>query len=158
MRISLADLLFSATALAVFIGDRVTKMMASEYLSHVSTPVFPGLKLTLMFNTGISFSLFSSPQGVIAWELTAVIAVVVALLIVAWRYYAVTRTADIAFGLIIGGAVGNFVDRVCIGGVIDFIELYCGRWSWPTFNGADVAIVIGFILLVSEALYETKAE
>jgi signal peptidase II len=117
MRISLADLLFSATALAVFIGDRVTKMMASEYLSHVSKPVFPGLKLTLMFNTGISFSLFSSPQGVIAWELTAVIAVVVALLIVAWRYYAVTRTADIAFGLIIGGAVGNFVDRVCIGGV-----------------------------------------
>jgi signal peptidase II len=158
MRISLSDILFSVTGLAVFIIDRISKMMAAEYLTHASVPVFPGLKFTLMFNTGISFSLFSSPQGVIAWELTAVIAVVVALLIVAWRYYAVTRTADIAFGLIIGGAVGNFVDRVCIGGVIDFIELYYGRWSWPTFNGADVAIVIGFILLVSEALYETKAE
>jgi signal peptidase II len=158
MKIAVSDLLFSLTAFMVFMGDRITKMLATEYLTHDSLFVFPGFKLTLMFNTGISFSLFSSARGVIAWELTALIAIVVALLIVAWRYYAISRMADVAFGLIVGGAVGNFVDRVCIGGVIDFIELYYGHWSWPTFNVADAAIVVGFILLVSEAFYETKAE
>ena len=157
MRLHACDWLFSLTAILVFIGDRATKMMASEYLTSSAVQIFSGLRLHLTFNTGISFSLFSSAET-ISWELTALIAVVVALLIVGWRFYALTKTADIAFGLIIGGAVGNFVDSLCIGGVIDFIELYYGRFVWPTFNFADVAIVIGFIILVGEALYETKAK
>lgn len=157
MRLHMYDWLFSLTALLVFVSDRVTKVMASEWLSNAAFAVFPGLRFHLTFNTGISFSLLSS-KGSISWELTGLIAVVVALLIVAWRFYARTKLADIAFGLIIGGAVGNFVDRLCIGGVIDFVELYCGRWVWPTFNCADIAIVIGFMILVGEAVYEAKAE
>jgi signal peptidase II len=152
------DFIFAVTSLGVFLFDRIAKWYASEVLAAGDFLVFPGLKFSLMFNTGISFSLFASPHGTISWQLTAMIAVIVALLIVAWRFYATTLIADLGFGLIIGGAVGNFVDRVYIGGVIDFIELYYGQWSWPTFNIADIAIVVGFLIVVIEALYETKAK
>ncbi len=149
---------FVLTAVGSFILDRLSKIYASRFLTDTDISIFPGLKFSLMFNTGISFSLFASSSGVIAWELTALIAVIVALLIVAWRFYARSLVADIGFGLIIGGAIGNFVDRLCIGGVIDFIELYYGRWSWPTFNIADIAIVGGFLLILGEAFYEAKAK
>lgn len=158
MRIQHYDWLFALTAFSTFVLDRLSKVYALQYLSMNDILVFPGCKFSLMFNSGISFSLFASSSGVISWELTGIIALIVALLIVAWRFYALTRTADIGFGLIIGGAIGNFVDRLYIGGVIDFVELYCGRWSWPTFNVADAAIVVGFLLIAGEALYETKAK
>ncbi len=150
------DFIFAVTALGTFFFDRLSKLYATDVLAAGDVIIFPGLKLSLILNTGISFSLFASPEGIISWQLTAVIAVIVALLIVAWRFYALTLTADIGFGLIIGGAIGNFVDRVYVGGVIDFIELYYRQWSWPTFNIADVAIVIGFLIVAIEALYETK--
>ena len=152
------DVLFSFTALITFLLDRWSKVYVSELLQQSDVIIFPGLKFSLMFNTGISFSLFSSPHGVISWELTALVACIVACLIVVWRFYARTLSADIGFGLIIGGAIGNFVDRLYVGGVIDFIELYYGQWSWPTFNVADIAIVVGFLIVVIEAMYETKAK
>jgi len=152
------DVLFSLTALTTFLVDRWSKIYVSDFLQHGDVVVMPGLKFSLMFNTGISFSLFSSPHGVISWELTAVIACIVASLIVAWRFYATSLASDIGFGLIIGGAIGNFVDRLWLGGVIDFIELYYRQWSWPTFNVADIAIVVGFLIVVIEAMYETKVK
>ena len=150
------QLLFGCSAAFTFLFDRLTKMAAAQHLLDGSVALFPGCRLTLMLNTGISFSLFSSTSGVIPWQLTAIIAVIVALLIVAWRFYATSALADFGFGLIIGGAIGNFVDRLCIGGVVDFIELYYGCWSWPTFNVADIAIVFGFMCIVGESVYEAK--
>lgn len=150
------QLLFAGSVALTFLLDRFTKMAAVEHLAAGPVSLFSGCRLTLMYNSGISFSLFSSATGVISWQLTALIAVIVAVLIVSWRLYATSALADLGFGLIIGGAIANFVDRLCIGGVIDFIELYYGCWSWPTFNVADIAIVLGFICIVSESVYEAK--
>jgi len=157
MRVQHYDLLFGLTASGSFLVDRLSKMYASTALAAGEIAVLPGLRFNLMFNSGISFSLLSSPTGIISWKLTALIALIVAVLIIAWRYYASTPLADIGFGLIIGGAVGNFVDRVCFGGVIDFIEFYYRAWSWPTFNLADVAIVMGFLFIIREAFNEAAA-
>ncbi len=156
MRLQKCDWIFALTTVGAFIVDRLSKIYALQNLVDKDIVLFSGCKFSLIFNTGISFSLFSSSSGMISWELTCVIAIIVALLIVGWRYYALTPLADVGFGLIIGGAVGNFVDRLAVGGVIDFIELYYRQWSWPTFNVADIAIVIGFLLIAGEALYETK--
>jgi len=158
MRLQQCDWVFALTAMSSFILDRLSKIYALQNLVEHDVILVPGCKLSLIFNTGISFSLFSSSSGMISWELTGIIAIIVALLIVGWRYYALTLLADVGFGLIIGGAVGNFVDRLAVGGVIDFIELYYGQWSWPTFNVADIAIVVGFLLIAGEALYEAKAK
>ncbi|MDQ5940299.1 MAG: signal peptidase [Candidatus Dependentiae bacterium] len=158
MRLQQCDWIFAFTTVGAFIVDRLSKVYALQNLVDQDIVLFPGCKFSLIFNTGISFSLFSSSSGMISWELTCVIAVIVALLIVGWRYYALTPLADVGFGLIIGGAVGNFVDRLAVGGVIDFIELYYRQWSWPTFNVADIAIVIGFLLIAGEALYEAKTQ
>jgi len=150
------NFIFGVSVVITFLGDRITKMLALEHLTAGPVALFDGCRFSLMFNSGISFSLFSSPSGVISWYLTALIAGIVALLVVAWRFYATSRLGDIGFGFIIGGAIGNFVDRLCIGGVIDFIELHYKQWAWPTFNVADIVIVVGFLLVAGEAWYEGK--
>jgi len=157
MMVQRHDWVFALTTSVVFFLDRVTKMWATDALASGDIVVFPGFKCCLMLNNGISFGLFASPGGVSSWALTVAVAFIVALLVVGWRWYARTLIADLAFGCIIGGAVSNFVDRVTLGSVVDFIQLYYGVWSWPTFNIADTMIVIGFLCIVGEALYEANA-
>lgn len=146
---------FLCVALFSFIADRITKFIAIHALAAASYAVMPGLSFQLAFNTGISFSLFASSSS---WVLTSVVAFIVSLLIIIWRFTAHTCLADWAYGLIIGGAIGNFVDRLYFGGVVDFIDLYYGAWHWPTFNIADTAICIGFILLAWETLHAETSQ
>lgn len=141
--------LFCMTAVVTFLGDRLTKMLALSLLSKGAVAAAPGLSFSLAFNTGISFSLFSS-LGADSWVLTILIAGIVASLIIAWRFLSNSTVGDLGYGLIIGGAVGNMFDRLYMGGVIDFIDIFYGQWHWPTFNLADIAICIGFVLILSE--------
>lgn len=141
--------LFCMTAVVTFLADRLTKMAALSFLASGAVTLFPGLSFSLAFNTGISFSLFSS-WGANSWLLSALIATIVAVLVISWRFLASSTTGDIGYGLIIGGAIGNMFDRLYMGGVIDFIDLHWGAWHWPTFNIADTAICIGFICILSE--------
>jgi len=118
-------------------------------------PVLPFLSLKFTLNTGISYSLFDMPAY--EWQLTlATVAVLASLALWAWLAQTATnRLMAICLGLIIGGAIGNAIDRVYLQGVADFYKLHWGDWSWYIFNIADVAIVAGVIGLLYD-LYLTS--
>jgi signal peptidase II len=142
------------TALTIVAADRVSKIIVLDRLDHGSwIHVFPGLTLTHVRNPGIAFSLFADggPLTRILLHLVILIAVVV----IAWmvvRHGRQRALSGLAFGLILGGAIGNLIDRVLYGWVLDFIHVWVRigsrTWSWPDFNIADSAITTGAVLLI----------
>lgn len=137
-------------ALAICIADQVTKAWASAALGYgTPLPVVPGFNLTLLHNTGAAFSLLAGQDGWQRWLFTG-IAVLVAVVVVAWLWLmdARERWVPTALALILGGAAGNLIDRVNLGYVVDFIQLYYEAWSWPAFNLADSAICVGAVMLI----------
>ena len=139
-------LLASLTTLTVIFVDRITKIFFSKLLDYgESLKVIPNiLHMTLVHNTGIAFGLFKD-QGAV-FIVVPIIAVI--LLIVTIYYYrqndqVLSRTYIVAFSLILGGAIGNLIDRMQHGYVIDFIDFRI----WPVFNLADSAITIGAIIV-----------
>lgn len=142
-------------SLAVLVADQWTKWLIEVHLPHHTIhPVIPGLlNLSHVRNTGVAFGLFATPGTADAsWVLAALGAV--ALLIVG-AYFMLTHTSHrlllAALALVMGGAVGNLIDRVAAGAVTDFIDLYVGSYHWPSFNIADSAITIGIVLMAADA-------
>jgi lipoprotein signal peptidase len=119
--------------------------------------LLPVLNLRLGFNTGVSFGMFAETAADAVWLLIGLKLAVVAWLL-HWLWRAASRIEAVAIGLIIGGAVGNILDRLRIGAVTDFIDAHYGGWHWPTFNLADVAIVCGVTLLVLFGLRATAPQ
>ena len=117
--------------------------------------VMPFVDLVLTWNTGISYGWFQQEGPFGQWALLALKVVAVALLWI-WLAKASSRLAAVALGLIIGGAIGNGIDRLAYGAVADFVLLYLEtatwRFNWYVFNLADVAIVAGVIGLLYESL------
>jgi signal peptidase II len=137
----------------VVLVDQLTKALASNLLRlYEAVPVLPGVNLTLMHNTGAAFSFLSDEDGWQRWFF-AVIAVAVSVMLVLWlkRLSPAQRWLSIAVALVIGGAIGNLWDRFMLGYVVDFIDLYAGRWHWPAFNVADSAITVGAVMLLIDA-------
>ena len=142
------------TALFVVVADRFTKMAVLDRLEHGSWHhVFPGLTISHVRNPGIAFSLFADGGPVTRIVLHLVI--LTAVVVIAWMVVRHGRhrvLSGIAFGLVLGGAVGNLIDRVLYSWVLDFIHVWIrigGRtWSWPDFNIADSAITTGAVLLI----------
>jgi signal peptidase II len=134
--------------------DQVSKALASAHLVlYESLPVVPLFNLTLLHNTGAAFSFLSEAAGWQRWFFAA-IALLVSVVIVRWLATlkpGQTRLAC-ALALILGGALGNVWDRLTLGHVVDFIDLYYASWHWPAFNVADSAITVGAALLVFDAL------
>lgn len=110
-------------------------------------PVLPFFNLRLGFNTGVSFGMLADDFAGMPLVLAGLNLAIVGAL-VWWLMHSERRSEAIALGLIIGGAIGNIADRIRLGAVIDFLDLYYGNWRWPTFNTADVAITIGAALLI----------
>ncbi len=152
------------TALVILLLDRITKSMVLEKLAVGSwTEVFPGFALTHVHNPGIAFSLFANGGPLSRVILHAVI--LTAVVLIAWmmvRHGHHQPMAALAFGLILGGAAGNLVDRVLYGWVVDFVHLWVRigdrSWSWPDFNVADSAITIGAGLLVISEFRSSRTE
>jgi len=146
------------TAAFVVAADRATKLLVLDRLELGSwTPVIPGLAITHVHNTGIAFSLFADGGWLSRALLHGVI--LTAVVLIAWmarRHGHHRLMAGFAFGLILGGAIGNLIDRVLYGWVVDFIHLWvrvgARSWSWPDFNVADSAITVGAILLILNEL------
>jgi signal peptidase II len=125
--------------------DQLTKVLANAHLNpYELVPVAPLLALRLMFNEGAAFSLLAGAGGWQRWFFTLV-AVVISVVIVVWlrRLRAEEKWMAAALAMILGGALGNMVDRLLYGHVIDFIFVYYGDWYWPAFNVADSAITVG---------------
>jgi len=146
-------------SLVVFAADQVTKEIAlrslAPYEPHV---VIPGLlNWTLAFNTGAAFSFLAGAGGWQRWLFTA-LAIGISALLATW----LTRTPRgdwrnaLPLSLVIGGAIGNLVDRLRHGQVTDFIDVILGGWHFPAFNIADSAICVGAVLLVLGGLFGGK--
>ena len=112
--------------------------------------VTPFLKLVLTCNTGVSFGILNS-TGVNSL-LFALAAAVIVLLLLVWLARVRATLLALAIGLVIGGAVGNVIDRLRLGGVIDFLYFHAGSWYWPAFNLADSAICLGVAAMLLDGL------
>ena len=109
----------------------------------------PGVDLLLAWNRGISYSLLTADSDMGRYLLIGG-TLLATLLIVWWLWRSTTLTTGLALGLLIGGAVGNLIDRVLYGAVVDFVFIHSGSFRWYIFNGADCAIVAGVGLLLFE--------
>ncbi|MBA8888003.1 signal peptidase II [Dokdonella fugitiva] len=145
-----------ALSLLVLALDQLTKHIALvELRPYEPHAVIPGLlNWTLAFNPGAAFSFLAGESGWQRW-LFAVLAIGVSTLLAVWLSR--TPRADwrnaLPLSLIIGGAVGNLVDRLRFGHVTDFVQVYWGDWSFPAFNVADSAISVGAVLLAVLGLF-----
>ena len=138
--------------------DRISKMLALHYLTeYVPYPVVPFFNLTLAYNKGAAFSFLNQASGWQVWFF-GFLAVVVSVVILfqMHKMSSQQRWLNIAFALIMGGALGNLSDRICYGHVIDFIDLYVSRFHWPVFNLADSAICIGAVMIVIDVVIKQK--
>jgi signal peptidase II len=137
-------------AFVIVLVDQATKFWAQATLNYGDpVAIVPGFNLLLVYNTGAAFNLLSEASGWQRWFFAA-IALVVSIVITMWLRSLGPRQwwLPIALTLILGGALGNFWDRVTLGYVIDFIEIYYDKWSWPAFNVADSAICVGAVMLL----------
>lgn len=139
----------------VAMADQATKFLAEWYLEPLRPlSLLPSFNLMLTYNRGAAFSFLGNAGG---WQRYFFILVTLAVLVflLRWLWRLPPRQGLVAAGLslLIGGAVGNFIDRVATGQVVDFLDLYYGAWHWPAFNLADSAITVGVTLLVVDALF-----
>lgn len=143
-------------AVAVLLLDQATKQLAlTQLVLHESVALLPSLNLTLVYNKGAAFGFLSSASG---WQ--NVFFIVVALVACGVILYLLRQTRErlfaVALMLVLGGAIGNLVDRILYGHVVDFIDVYYQSWHWPAFNIADSAITIGAILIALDAIRAGK--
>ncbi|VAX02377.1 Lipoprotein signal peptidase [hydrothermal vent metagenome] len=144
--------LLSAIVVAL---DLWTKALASEHLvMYQPLPVFSGFNLTLMHNEGAAFSFLSTAGGWQRWFLS-IIAAVVSVVIIVWlaRLKPRQHWLALALALVLGGALGNLWDRLTLGYVVDFIQMYYQEWYWPAFNIADSSIFVGAMILILDSLF-----
>ena len=146
-------------SIVIIILDQLTKFLADSSLQYnVPNAVFPGLNMTLVYNYGAAFSFLSDAGGWQRWFFI-ILSSVVSILIAVWLYRtpANRRWTACTLALILGGAIGNLWDRINLGYVIDFIDVYYQQWHWPAFNIADSAISIGVAMLIVDALWLDRA-
>ena len=137
---------------AAVVADQLTKTAALSLLSQgTAVPVLPGFNLSLGFNTGASFGMmggFMAGKPLLMAALTG--ALTIAFAVMAFRAQPALERAG--FALVVGGALGNIIDRLRQGAVTDFLDLYWRDWHWPTFNVADIAITLGTVLILAASL------
>lgn len=117
-------------------------------------PVMPSLSLTLTYNTGIAFSLFSQQAALGKWLLIA-FTLLISLIVAIWLVQTPKEETwnKLALSMILGGALGNVFDRIIHGHVIDFVDFYYQNWHWYTFNLADCFITIGAIMTIASLIF-----
>lgn len=148
MNARLIVVLIAATALA----DQLSKAVALSLLSQgTAVPVLPGFNLSLGFNEGASFGMMG---GVMAGKPLLMVALtgVLTLAFAVMAFRAKHPLERAGFALIVGGALGNIIDRLRQGAVTDFLDLYWRDWHWPTFNVADIAITLGAVCILAASL------
>jgi signal peptidase II len=143
-------------SLVVIFIDQLTKWLVLRYLTIADPqPVWPFLQLSLIYNPGIAFSLLSFSTGWARWLLALVTLVIsMGLLIAFFKVKLRRREMQLGLAFVLGGAIGNLIDRIRLGYVIDFIDIYIKHWHWPIFNVADIAVTVGVMWLLLMFLFE----
>ncbi|WP_108652391.1 signal peptidase II [Dongshaea marina] len=145
----------------VLILDQLTKLWISSNIPYGSQGIElnPFLRLVYVFNSGAAFSFLADASGWQRWLFTG-FAIGIAGALLAWlkRLPPKSHWIGIAIALIIGGALGNLIDRLYLGHVIDFIDLYLNYGHFPRFNLADCGVCVGALMLVLESFFNKKEE
>jgi len=145
------------------IFDQLTKKIAeAELLLHKPIAIFPSFNFTLMYNKGAAFSFLSEAGG---WQRIFFVALstIISIFLFFWLKQISSddkqknnQLLQVAIALILGGAIGNLIDRAMTGAVVDFIQLYYSTYYFPAFNIADSAITVGAALLIIDMFLESK--
>lgn len=141
-------------SLLVILLDQATKQVAEALLTYAQpVDVLPIFSFTLLYNKGAAFSFLSDQAGWQRWFFV-LLALGVSVVLIAWlrRLKQEERWTAIALALIIGGALGNVIDRILFGQVIDFLHFHYGNHYFPAFNVADSAITVGVAVMLLDAL------
>lgn len=141
-------------AVLVLLLDLVSKLAILEWIEPPAQgiPLTGFLAIVLVWNRGMSFGMFNTGDPAVPWILGA-LAVAVSIALVWWLKRADRRMVVAGVGLVLGGAVGNLLDRVLYGAVVDFVLLHYRGWQWPAFNVADSAIFLGVVCLLWDSLF-----
>jgi len=133
----------------VVVLDQIAKWLVLSKLSFgEAVPVTSFFQLVLVYNPGAAFSFLADHAGWQRWFFTVLALVVCGWLLTLLRTHQRELALPLAFSLVIGGAIGNVIDRVVHGAVVDFLYFHIGRYGWPAFNVADSAITIGVALML----------
>ena len=149
------NLRLSFLFLFLVILDQITKALVIFFFElYESIAILPFFNLTFVVNYGFAFGLFNNPS------LNQILVSIVILIIILYFLYLLMKTQDKIFQLtlviILAGAIGNFIDRVYRGFVVDFIDIYIGKFHWPAFNIADSCITVGFVIMMINILFLNK--
>ena len=142
-----------ALAAAVLVLDQLTKhWVKGAFALHQMVEITPFFNVVLVYNTGAAFSLLADAAG---WQRGLFIAIALTASVwIAWllRKYSMQTLFCLALSLILGGAIGNVIDRILYGAVVDFLDFHAAGLHWPAFNVADSAISCGAVLLIWDAM------
>ena len=147
-------------SLLAIILDQGSKLaITSSMQLYQSIQVMPYFRLTYVHNTGAAFSFLSEAGGWQRWFFAG-LALVISAVIAVWlsRLKPHETLLAVALSLVLGGAIGNLIDRLAYGYVIDFLDVYYQTWHWPAFNIADSAITLGVVLMLVESFGLGKRE
>ncbi len=153
MMATIQYLMYLALSLLVLVFDQATKWLAHEYLLDGPVSyILPIFSLVLVFNKGAAFGFLNDAGG---WQhyLFIMLAFVISLILVVWVWFEKERNRwlSVSLALVLGGALGNLLDRLRHGYVIDFLLLHYDQWHFPAFNVADIAITVGAIMLIIDS-------
>ncbi len=140
-------------SLLAVVLDQISKLfIAGSMQLYESIQIMPFFRLTYVHNTGAAFSFLSEAGGWQRWFFAG-LALIISAVIAVWLARLKTNETllAVALALVLGGAVGNLIDRLAYGYVIDFLDVYYQDWHWPAFNVADSAITLGVILMLAES-------
>jgi len=141
----------------VIVLDQISKQMVERSFElYESINVIPFFNLTLAYNEGAAFSFLSDAGGWQRWFFL-ILTTVISTVVFFWLKKSEDKIESLALSLVLGGAIGNLIDRLLLGHVIDFLDVYYETHHWPTFNIADMAIVGGVMLLIV-TLFKTPSE
>jgi signal peptidase II len=147
------------SALVVVLDQASKFWIMATFEDYEVMTVLPVFNLTLVYNTGAAFSFLSNAGGWQRWFFITV-AVVISVVMVAWlrQLKPHERMTGVGLALVIGGAVGNLIDRVWLGKVVDFLQWHWQQWYWPSFNLADSAITVGVGILLVDAVLAARRD
>lgn len=137
-------------ALALDQANKWHMLSVVDIANRPPIEVTPFFNLVMVWNRGVSFGMFSEQNQPL---LLICLSLVICGVLLVWLFKAESRAVALAIGLVIGGALGNVIDRVRFGAVADFFDFYIENWHWPAFNIADSCIFIGVVVLCIDSMF-----
>ncbi|PSB91828.1 signal peptidase II [Candidatus Pandoraea novymonadis] len=154
-RISLGSWL--SIAIAVILLDQITKITALKTLQYGEfCPVTAFFNLVLVYNEGAAFNFLANAGGWQRWFLILLGISAGVFIVSILKHHNSQRIFSLSLVLILGGTLGNVIDRIVYGHVVDFLDFHLAEWHWPAFNVSDMCIVVGVILLILDEVCRAK--